>query len=128
METTSHGDHSFAPHLGPLDDMHEAIRRRAEEIYVRNGQLPGHDLDNWKQAEAEILTEARERSRRRSAVVVKVNGMRYVGEYTLDSASGYEPGEFAAGDPISVRFDDNKMFVKRRNGGELETTIVKRTH
>ena len=27
-------------------DLHEAIRRRAEEIYIRNGKLPGRDLEN----------------------------------------------------------------------------------
>jgi len=129
METPSHSHASRAPERPsrPLDEMHEAIRRRAEEIYIRSGKIPGHDVENWKQAEEEILREAGERSRRRTAVVVKVNGMRYVGEYTLDSAAGYKPGEFAAGDPVSVRFDHNKMFVKRRNGRELETTIVKRT-
>ena len=38
-------------------DLQEAIRRRAEEIYIRNGKIPGHDLENWAQAEHEIMRE-----------------------------------------------------------------------
>ena len=32
----------------------EQIRSRAYEIYVRSGRQPGHDLDNWLQAEYEL--------------------------------------------------------------------------
>ena len=28
-------------------DLNQAIRRRAEEIYERNGKRPGRDLENW---------------------------------------------------------------------------------
>ena len=58
--------------------------------------------------------------------MIKVSGVRYVGEYSVDVADGYVPGEFAAGDAVSVRFDADKMFVRRNGGAELETTIVKR--
>ena len=34
---------------------HEEITARAREIYVESGCLPGHDLDNWLQAEYELL-------------------------------------------------------------------------
>ena len=72
-------------------DRQEAIRRRAEEIYVRNGKIPGRDLENWAQAEQEIL---RESAPRRTAIIVKVNGAEYVGEYDPASSEGYVPGEF----------------------------------
>ncbi len=104
-------------------DLQEAVRKRAEDIYVRNGRIPGRDLENWAQAEAEILRE-RGNSAGRKAIVVDVNGVQYVGEYRLEFCDGYEPGEFDTGDDILVRFDGEKMFVKRRNGKELETTIV----
>jgi hypothetical protein len=125
METISHPSHSSKSQGAAAEGVNEAIRRRAEEIYVRNGRIPGRDVENWVQAEKEILRETAESSSRRKAVVINVNGIRYVGEYGLDSAEGYTPGEFAAGDSISVRFDGDKMFVKRRNGRELETTLVK---
>jgi len=33
----------------------EQIRRRAREIFLQNGSQPGHDLDNWLQAERELM-------------------------------------------------------------------------
>jgi Protein of unknown function (DUF2934) len=106
--------------------MQEAIRRRAEEIYIRSGKIPGCDVQNWMQAEKEVRQEFATRAERRTAVVINVNGVRYTGEYTQDSAGGYTPGEFRQGQPIPVRFSGDKMFVKRPNGSELETTIVNR--
>jgi len=106
-------------------DLQEAIRRRAEEIYIRNGKIPGHDLENWAQAEHEIMREFTEPAPRRTAIVVKVNGAAYVGEYD-PASSDYQPGEFAPGVSVPVRLRGNKMQLLRPNGKVLETTIVKR--
>jgi hypothetical protein len=38
----------------PLD-LQEEIRRRAYEIYEERGMMPGSDLEDWLQAEAELL-------------------------------------------------------------------------
>src|SRR5437763_16423715 len=100
---------SPAPRSSELQD---AIRKRAEEIYVRSGRIPGRDLDNWTQAEAEIVQECGT-STRRTAVVLDVNGVQYVGEYGSESCDGYQPGEFSAGEDISIRFEGDKMFLKR---------------
>jgi hypothetical protein len=125
MEKFAHSNRSSETLRTTLNDLHDAIRRRAEEIYLRNGKIPGRDVQNWIQAEQEILREAGERSSRRTAVVVNVEGVRYVGEYSTEAAAGYTPGEFAAGDPIPVRFDGESMYVQRPNGRELKTTLVK---
>jgi Protein of unknown function (DUF2934) len=111
---------SPVPHSSELQD---AIRKRAEEIYVRGGRIPGRDLENWTQAEAEIARECG-KSMRRTAIVVEVDDVQYVGEYASESCDGYQPGEFGLGQDISMRFDRDKMFLKRPNGKELETTIV----
>jgi hypothetical protein len=113
---------SPVPHSSELQ---EAIRKRAEEIYIRSGRIAGRDLENWTQAEAEIAREAG-KSMRRTAIVVDVDGVQYVGEYRSESSDGYQPGEFGLGQDISIRFDRDKMFLKRPNGKELETTIVDR--
>jgi len=105
-------------------DLHEAIRRRAEEIYIRGGRIPGRDLDNWAMAEVEILGESAKTPAHRTAIAVTVNGVKYVGEYDRGSSGDYKPGEFKAGGSVVVRFDGDKMFVKRSNGKELETRIV----
>jgi len=97
---------------------------RAEEIYVQSGRIAGRDLENWAQAEREIRDAAQEN--RCAAIVVKVNGVQYVGEYTAESADGYVPGEIGAGSPVAVRLQGDKMFVERSNGKELETRIVRR--
>jgi Protein of unknown function (DUF2934) len=108
-------------------DQHEAIRRRAEEIYIRNGRVPGRDLENWAQAEQEIARETAQATARRTAIIVRVNGMEYVGEYDQASSDGYLPGEFGPGASVPVRFDGDKMLVRRPNGRILETTIVKQS-
>lgn len=116
---------SFFPDgtLPTAADLHDAIRRRAEEIYVESGRVPGRDLENWAQAEHQIMSHL---AFRRTAVVVRVGGIQYVGEYKSEDADGYTPGEFAPGAPVPVRFEGDKMFIKRPNGRELQTTIVKK--
>jgi hypothetical protein len=47
------------PALAPTT---EEIARRAYEIFLARGGEPGHDLDDWFQAESELL---RERAARR---------------------------------------------------------------
>ncbi len=113
------------PWPAPAPDQHEAIRRRAEEIYIRNGRIPGRDVENWAQAEQEILRESAEPPTRRTAIIVRVNGEEFVGEYDAASADGYQPGEFGPGASVPVRFHADKMFVQRPNGKILETTIVR---
>lgn len=119
MQAQTSPDSSVAQSL----DLHEAIRRRAEEIYIENGRIPGRDLENWAQAEREIHAQAAN-GNRRTAVVVKVHGVQYVGEYNAETAEGYVPGEFEAGSPVAVRLDGDRLFVRRPNGKELETKIV----
>jgi|SRR5579862_8396345 hypothetical protein len=123
MKTSSLPDSSGSGAAGST--IHEAIRRRAEEIYIRSGKVPGRDVENWAQAEQEIRREAAGATPRK-AVVVRVNGVQYFGEYHPDDCDGYQPGELGKGKVVPVRFAGNKMFVKRPNGKELETTIVKK--
>jgi len=39
---------------GEARPTHEEIAGRARAIYEKSGRLPGRDLDNWLQAEAEL--------------------------------------------------------------------------
>src|SRR2546423_11641475 len=113
------------PQPAQSPDLHENIRRRAEEIYHRNGDIPGRDQENWAQAEAEILGEL-SGAERRTAIVLKVDGLQYIAEYNAANSDGYTPGEFRRGAPVPVRIEGDKMFVIRRNGRELETRIMHR--
>jgi hypothetical protein len=114
------------PWPNPSTNQHEAIRRRAEEIYIRNGRIPGRDVENWAQAEEEILRESSSPATPRTAIVVTVNGVQYVGEYKIASSDGYLPGEFGPGAAVHVRFHGDKMFIQRPDGRILETTVVKK--
>ena len=105
--------------------MQEAIRRRATELYQQGGAVEGRDYENWYQAEAEILRESAPYLVRR-AVVVNVEGVVYTGEYDSTAAEGYTPGEWKPGDPVPVRLAGDKLYLRRPNGHELQTTIVKR--
>lgn len=105
------------------EELQEAIRKRAEEIYVRKGKIPGHDLENWAEAELEIMQELQD-SQRRAAVVIELEGVQYLAEYDPDHCDGYSPGEFQSGNPVPVRFEGQKMFLRRPNGRELETLVV----
>ncbi len=103
----------------------EAIRRRATEIYHRSGGVAGHDVENWVRAEAEILRESTTHPVRR-AIVINVQGVVYTGEYDSNSADGYTPGEWKPGDPVPVRLAGDQLYLRRPNGHELQTTVVKR--
>jgi Protein of unknown function (DUF2934) len=105
--------------------LQEAIRRRATELFQRGGAAEGHDAENWYQAEAEILRESAGNPARR-AVIVNVQGVVYTGEYESNSADGYIPGEWKPGDPVPVHLAGDKLYLRRPNGRELRTTIVKR--
>jgi hypothetical protein len=50
----------------------------------------------------------------------------YTGEYDSTAAEGYAPGEWKPGDPVPVRLSGDKLYLRRPNGQELQTTIVKR--
>ena len=37
------------------EDLQERVRRRAYDLYERRGREEGHDVEDWLQAEAEIV-------------------------------------------------------------------------
>lgn len=117
---------SGSANVGFPADLQDSIRRRAEEIYIQSGRIPGRDVDNWAQAEREILAQAQKRNQR-AAIIVRVHGVQYVGEYLPESSDGYVPGEFGVGSSVAVRLEGDKMFVRRSNGKELVTRIVRKS-
>ena len=111
----------FTP-AAPLQDI---IRKRATDLYLHGGKLEGHDLENWQQAEAEILREIGG-PLDRPAIVIHIEGVVYTAEYDSATAEGYAPGEWKSGERVVVRLEGDRMFLRRPNGMELETSIVKR--
>jgi hypothetical protein len=104
-------------------EIEAAIRRRAQELYELRGRTPGHEVEDWLQAEAEVMRPAAPKA---AYVVVRLDGVTYAGEYDPELCDGYTPGEFRTGAPLEVRFEGDKMFVKRPNGRELEARLVRK--
>ena len=121
-------------------ELADAVRRRAQELFERHGRAPGHDLENWLQAEADVTRQfaaaevpvapspapPARKDRCIRQVVVKVNHITYTGEYLVDAAGGYTPGELGRGAPIGIRFEGEYLYLKRPNGAELKTRIVRK--
>jgi Protein of unknown function (DUF2934) len=47
--------HKTSSILDEMNEIQNRIMRRAHEIFEHNGALFGRDLDNWLQAEQELL-------------------------------------------------------------------------
>ena len=43
---------------GMSEQMRESIQLRAYELYQHRGSEPGHDVEDWIRAEAEIMEQA----------------------------------------------------------------------
>ncbi len=44
----------------------ERIRQRAHEIYLQRGDTPGSELDDWLEAERQIMSESEQERKARS--------------------------------------------------------------
>ena len=55
MTTKSKSRKPRSPKPAQPNDTEESIRRRAHELYEQRGRIEGFALDDWLQAEAEIL-------------------------------------------------------------------------
>ena len=102
----------------------EAIRHRAQQMFEQRGCIPGHEVEDWLRAEAELRRESA--SRKSAHVVINLEAVTYTGEYDPANCDGYHPGELAPGTRTRIRLVQDRMFIQRPNGKELEATIVKR--
>ncbi len=50
-------------------DLEERIRQRAHEIYLARGRLPGSELDDWLEAEREVLGRSAQPAQDRGTTV-----------------------------------------------------------
>lgn len=58
-------------------------------------------------------------------ISVKVGDMTYVGRYEPTWSFSKRPN-WVIGDPIEVRIDKDKMYIKKSDGKELKTKVIKR--
>ena len=108
-------------------DLRDAIARRARELWEQRGRVEGHAQEDWLQAEAEVMKSRLVQTTPKAAfIVVKFGGFVYTAEYDPDHCGDYRPGEFRKGAPVAVRLADDKIYVRRPNGRELEARILKK--
>jgi hypothetical protein len=84
-------------------EVENAIRLRAEKLYEARGRVAGHEVEDWLQAEAEILREL-QCFPKLARVAVHFEGATYIGEYDAQHCDGYTRGEFRAGTPVELPF------------------------
>ena len=66
-------------------------------------------------------------TRHQNDLSVQVGDIIYVGEcHERKRWSSCRPGNWIVGDPIEVRVDKDEMYLRKPNGGEVKTRIVKR--
>jgi hypothetical protein len=107
-------------------EVHEAIVRRARELWEQRGRIDGHASEDWAQAEAEIREQlAASRGASAALLSVKCHAFVYTCRYDRNCVA-YRPGDFAPGDPIHFRVADDKLYLKLSDGDELETTIIRK--
>jgi hypothetical protein len=105
--------------------IHQAIERRARELWELRGRTDGHAEEDWRQAESEITTQLAARHLHPMRLIqIKTEGVIYTGEYDPDASQDYHPGDFGPGAPVRIRFHDNRMTVTLPGERTLETRIV----
>jgi DUF2934 family protein len=52
-------DQALSPSARPPKDNQREIARRAYDLYLARGSEPGHDIDDWLQAERELRPPSR---------------------------------------------------------------------
>src|SRR5215813_5051737 len=78
-----------------MKELHSRIARRAYEIYLQRGSLIGHDLDNWLDAEQELVW--------RPAVEILEKDNQFIIQVAI---AGLEPGDF------TVRMTEEHLLIK----------------
>lgn len=131
------------------DALKQAIARRARELYQMRGCEEGHALEDWLRAEAEVTGKwdtqgkhsaesssegEKPRSPASGGAVgsksaffnVKVDGVLYTVEYDPSRCDSYRPGMLRKGQPVELRFEQDKVYLKLPNCKELEAKVVRK--
>jgi hypothetical protein len=80
----------------------DAIAARAYELFLARGSEPGHEMDDWLQAEAQLTAEAADTDEQRSS---------------LDAGEESEPA-----------IDQDRRAPRKRNGGSRRVARQPHTH
>ena len=105
----------------------DEVRRRAQRLFEEGGRVLGHEVEDWLEAERELIEESVKAPAPPAYIVVKLNGVTYTGEYDPSHCDGYRPGEFEVSAPVRVRVDREQLIIQRPGGQQLQARIVRRS-
>jgi hypothetical protein len=105
-------------------DPRQPLRHRGEGRRVGAGQAE-LEWQDCREGEAEVLRESGT-CLTRASVVINLEGVVYTGEYDFATAGDYMAGEWQGGDRIPVRLAGDRLYLRRPDGRELETQVVRR--
>lgn len=107
--------------LGLILAMVAATGLAAEKVYQK-----GKYLDVDSQAFQKLVGDGSV-TRHENNLSVQVDTLVYVGQCEEKKHfSSCRPGNWIIGDPIDVRIDRDFMYLRKPEGGEVKTRIVKR--
>jgi hypothetical protein len=86
----------------------------------------GPDEQTLRNDTAESRSPAAPAERKTAMIAVRVGAFVYTGEYNTSNDAGYIAGDLHKGQPIEIRFDQEKMYIELPDGRELETKIVRK--
>lgn len=105
-----------------------AAEREYETGRILNIQRERHNVSRGAtayHAGSAIIVNNNTSSQTHWNYIVAVRDMIFHGQYIRRNRLQQDPSmDFVINDPVDVRFDKNRMYLKRPNGKELKTQIV----
>lgn len=115
--------------FGPFHDV--AAKDKAPKEYQQGKLLDIQEKKDktttyttTKQKDGTSVTTPTTTEEKHYFITVQAGDLVYVSEYTPMFFG--KPGDWIIGDPIEVRFEGNKMILRKPNGKELKASIRKR--
>lgn len=66
------------------------------------------------------------RGQRIFCLAVETGDLSYTLRYWPNWRGSYVPTDLVVGDPVEITVDKNHLYIKKANGGDLKTDIVRR--
>lgn len=111
-------------HTGFAKDKSPKVYQQGKLLDIQEKKDKRTTYTTTKQKDGSTVTTPTTTEDKHYFISVQQGDIVYVGNYTPMFFG--KPGDWIIGDPIDVRFDGNKMILKKPDGKELKTKIEKR--
>lgn len=125
--------------------LEKLIAQRAQELYELRGREEGHALEDWLRAEGEVRAKLGTQGKLSDQVSgagsvriptaagltaaffkIRVGDVIYTLQYDPQHCDAYRPGMLKKGQPVELRFEEDKVYMKLPNARELEAKVVRK--